>query len=128
MVGEARRLEGVDVKIESPGGGISVELVDVLENVDDLDQVQRALIREQTIRQVMAETGESREIATETLDAMISMDREAVLDLMEGNVTTLRAGLQRYVEELERRDELQPRDRITGELSVLLAHPWPQES
>jgi hypothetical protein len=96
-----------------------------LAEVPDLDMAQRALIREQTIRQVMAETGESREIATETLDAMISMDREAVRDLMEGDVTTLRAGLERYVEELEKRDELQPRDRITDELSVLLAHPWP---
>jgi hypothetical protein len=104
-----------------------------LAEVPDLDMAQRALIREQTIRQVMAETGESREIATQTLDAMISMDREAVLDLMEGNVTTLRAGLERYVEELE--GQVIPDDphdewsrtltEVAGELSALLRYPWP---
>lgn len=93
--------------------------------VDDLDQVTRALARETVIRQAMAETGESREIVVEMLDASISMDQEAVLDLMEGEPTTLRAGLQRYVEELEGRDELQPRDRVISELDTLLAYPWP---
>jgi hypothetical protein len=110
------------VKIESPGGGISVELADVLASVDDLDQVQRALIREQTIRQVMAETGESREIAAETLDAMISMDREAVRDLMEGDVTTLRAGLQRLAEGWHQNGVP---DGAEYELDTLLAYPWP---
>jgi CII-binding regulator of phage lambda lysogenization HflD len=110
------------VKIESPGGGISVELADVLASVDDLDQVQRALIREQTIRQVMAETGESREIAAETLDAMISMDREAVRDLMEGDVTTLRAGLERLAEGWHQNGVP---DGAEYELDTLLAYPWP---
>ena len=93
-----------------------------LAEVPDLDMAQRALIREQTIRQVMAETGESRQIATETLDAMISMDREAVLDLMEGNVTTLRAGLQRLAEGWHQNGVP---DGAEYELDTLLAYPWP---
>jgi hypothetical protein len=32
------------------------------------------------------------------------------------------------VEELTGRDELQPRDRIVGELDSLLAYPWPVAS
>jgi hypothetical protein len=44
---------------------------------------------------------------------------------MEGEPTTLAAGLKRYVSELEGRDELQPRDRIVSELDSLLAYPWP---
>jgi hypothetical protein len=101
---------------------------ELVAQADDLDTVVRAVAREHAIRHGMAETGESREIVTDMLDAAISMDQEAVLDLMEGEPTTLAAGLRRYVEELEKRDELQPRDRLVGELDSLLAYPWPGEA
>jgi hypothetical protein len=98
---------------------------ELLAQAQDLDVVIRAVALETVIRQAMAETGESRETVTDMLDASVSMDQEAVLDLMDGEPTTLRAGLSRYVEELEKRDDLQPRDRVVGELETLLAYPWP---
>lgn len=107
---------------------MSAELDRLLAETDDLDAVIRAVAREQAVRHAVAETGESREIVTEMLDAAVSMDQEAVLDLMDGEPTTLAAGLRRYVQELEGRDELQPRDRIMGELDTLLAYPWPGEN
>ena len=73
----------------------------------------------------MADAGVDRQTVTDMLDAMASMGQEAVLDLMDGEPTTLAAGLQRYVDELEKRDELQPRDRVVDDLSTLLAYPWP---
>jgi hypothetical protein len=102
-----------------------IDLEKWLSETTELDTVMRALVRERVIREGMADTGESREIVAEMLDASISMDQEGVLDLMEGEPTTLAAGLRRYVEELEKRDELQPRDRVIGELDSLLAYPWP---
>jgi hypothetical protein len=95
-----------------------------MEYADDLDAVQAALIREQMIRKVMAETGEDRQTVTDMADAMQSMADEAVLDLTEGQPTTLRDAVQRYADELEGRDELQPRDRITEELAMILGYPW----
>jgi hypothetical protein len=107
---------------------MSPDLARLLAEEDDLDAVIRAVAREQAVRHAVAETGESRAIVEEMLGAAISMDQEAVLDLVEGNATTLRAGLARYVQELEGRDELQPRDRIVDELGSLLAYPWPVAS
>ncbi len=100
-------------------------LAEMLAGADDLDTVRRAIAREEAIRATVKESGESYEIVAETLDAMISMDQEAVLDLTEGEPTTLQAGLVAYVQELEKRDELQPRDRVVTELGMLLAYPWP---
>lgn len=54
-----------------------------------------------------------------------ALDREAVIDLMDGKPTTLRAGILRYLVEVAARDELQPRARILNELGMLLAYPWP---
>jgi hypothetical protein len=86
----------------------------------DLDTAQEALTQERVIRKVMRDTGEPRDIVVDMIEAMKSMADEAVLDLMEGEPTSLRAALQRYVDELEKRDELQPRDRVVDDLSVLL--------
>lgn len=105
--------------------GAAVNLAEMLAGADDLDAVIRAVAREEAIRQGMADTRESREIVESVLDAAVSMDQEAVLDLVEGNATTLMGVLARYITELEGRDELQPRDRIIGELESLLAYPWP---
>ena len=109
-------------------GHAGVNLDEALAGESDLDRVQAALVRERVIREVMRESGEERQHVTDMLDAMRSMADEAVLDLMEGAPTTLRAGLQRYVEELEGRDELQPRDRVVSDLGALLAYPWPVAS
>jgi hypothetical protein len=107
-------------------GRIGLTLGEALADTDDLDAVVRAVARERAIRDTMAETGETHEIVASVLDAAISMDQEAVLDLMDGEPTTLARGLARYALELEGRDELQPRDRIVDELGSLLAYPWPQ--
>lgn len=93
----------------------------------DLDAVARAVEREREIRIGMARTGEGREVVAEFLDAQAAMDDEAVLDLTDGNPTTLVDALTRYLEELEGRDELQPRARVAGELAAILAFPWPED-
>lgn len=100
-------------------------IADTLAGVDDLEAVVALLAREQLIRETVAASGEERRHVEDMLDAMISMGEEAVLDLTEGNPTTLRAGLQRYVDELKGRDELEPRDHVVDDLETLLAYPWP---
>lgn len=102
-------------------------LAEFLAGVDDLDQCQRAVEREREIRIGMHRTGEGREVVAEFLDAQAAMDDVAVLDLTDGNPTTLVDALTRYLEELERRDELQPRARVAGELAAILAFPWPED-
>jgi hypothetical protein len=97
-----------------------------LENAD-LDQVRRALAREHVIRATMARTGEGRAPVAEMVDALDSMGQEAVLDLAEGEPTTLTDALRRYLDELEKRDELQPRDRVVSELSAIVEYPWSAE-
>ena len=104
------------------------DLAEALADVTDIDKVVKAVTREVAIREIMAESGETREAVTSVADAAMSMSSEAVLDLMDGQPTTLGRGLARYVEELEKRDKLQPRDRIVGELDVLLQYPWPGAS
>jgi hypothetical protein len=99
----------------------------LLENADDLDAVSRAVEREREIRTGMARTGQGREVVAEFLDAQAAMDDEAVLDLTEGQPTTLVDALTRYLEELEGRDELQPRARVAGELAAILEFPWPED-
>jgi hypothetical protein len=103
----------------------------LLQNTDDLDQVQWAVKRERDIRNAMARSGEGRGPVTEMVDAIDSMDQEAVLDLTEGDPTTLRDALQRYVAELEKRDpdgdELTPIARVTTDLGAILAYPWSGE-
>jgi len=105
-------------------------LADLMAQAPDLDAVKAALIREDATRHVMAETGEDRQTVTDMMAAVDSMDQEAVLDLMDGEPTTLRAGLQTYVAELSKRDpdgdELTPVARVLAELGALLAYPWPE--
>lgn len=93
---------------------------------EDLDAIGRALIRERVIRKIMIDTGESREIVVEQADAAESMGQEAVLELTEGEPTTLADALRRYAEEAE--------TRIGGwwvqvaeELTTLLNYPWSGE-
>lgn len=102
-------------------------LAEFLAGVDDLDQCQRAVEREREVRLGMARTGEGREVVAEFLDAQAAMEDEGVLDLTDGNPTTLVDALTRYLEELEGRDELQPRARVAGELAAILAFPWPED-
>jgi hypothetical protein len=100
-------------------------LAEALADVTDIDKVVLAVAREVAIREMVAETGETREAVTTVADAAVSMDEEAVLDLMDGEPTTLGRALALYIDELEKRDELQPRDRIVGELDMLIRYPWP---
>jgi hypothetical protein len=101
------------------------ELADLLAKADDLGAWRDALAREQAIREVMAESGESREVVEEAIGAMDAMSGEAVLDLCEGEPTTLRDGLERYLAVLEERDEVLARDWVLSDLAALLAYPWP---
>jgi hypothetical protein len=102
-------------------------LADFLSAAPDLDRASRAVEREREIRIGMARTGQGREVVAEFLDAEAAMDEEAVLDLTEGQPTTLVDALSRYLTELEKRDELQPRARVAGELAAILAYPWPED-
>lgn len=106
-------------------------LATVLAETQDLGRVQAALVREKVIRNTMAQTGEGRSTVVDMVDALESMDQEAVLDLAEGEPTTLADGLRRYVDELEKRDpdgdELTPVARVAAELGALLAYPWSEE-
>lgn len=99
---------------------------------DDLDQVIRAVARERVIRDTMAKTGEGREVVVEMADAMESMSQEAVLDLCDGEPTTLADALRRYADEL---DETPP-DSVDAalmgqatadEIRTLLNYPWSGE-
>jgi len=100
-------------------------LADRLAKADDLEAVKRALVREELIRHAMTKTGETREIVESMMGAVESMDQEAVLDLMDGEPTTLVAAIARYAEELEGRGDFSPTAQIVTELGALLAYPWP---
>jgi hypothetical protein len=106
------------------------ELRHVMSEIEDLDEARAALVREHAIRHVMAESGESREVVIEMIDAMEATDQEAVLDLTDGEPTTLRDALERYLDRLERALEGDPGSTlgdVAGELGALLAYPWPEE-
>lgn len=105
-------------------------LAETLEYTVDLDRVERALSRERVIRQVMAESGEPRDVVAEMVDAMRSMGEEAVLDMTDGEPTSLRAGLVRYIEGLDAEvygvhEVAELRARVSGELGALVEYPWP---
>lgn len=102
------------------------ELAELLAGADDLGAWRAALARETAVREVMAETGESREIVEEAIGAMDAMAGEAVLDLTEGEPTTLRDALERYVGVLEGRDELLARDWVLSDLAAILTYPFPE--
>jgi hypothetical protein len=95
----------------------------------DLEQVKQATAREEQIRYTMAETGESREIVEEMVGALEAMQSEAVLGLTEGNPTTLRAALIRYVEDSVNLLDTQEMSihQIIGDLDALLHYRWPGE-
>lgn len=105
-------------------------LADALASVDDLEAVKRALIKETAIREVVRESGETREVVTQMIDATESMGQEAVLALTDGEPTTLRDALERYLDRLERALEGDPGSTlgdVAGELGALLAYPWTEE-
>lgn len=103
-------------------------LAGVLAEVKELEQVERALVREKTIRAVAKEAGEPYEFVAEQVDALGSMDQEAVLDLTEGEPTTLRAALERWLDLwLAWHNPSAPTTDVIEGLSALLAYPWPEE-
>lgn len=99
----------------------------VLEEAD-LEQATKALARETVIRHMVAETGEPREIVAEMVDAHASMDQEAVLNLTEGEPTTLRDALERWLDLWMKRHnpDTSTADVIEG-LSAILAYPFPEK-
>jgi hypothetical protein len=102
-------------------------VTDMLSGIDDLGQVSRAIVREEAIRDGMARTGQGREPIAEAIDAMDAMDQEAILDLTEGDPTTLVDALTRYVRILQDGDEIIPRDQVVGDLSAILEYSWSGE-
>jgi hypothetical protein len=103
-------------------------LAEILAGSEDLELVQAALVREKVIRNAMAQTGEGRETIVDMIDALASMDQEAVLSLTEGEPTTLADALRRYVNDLESRhgDYVSPAT-VAEELGAILAYPWTGE-
>lgn len=107
---------------------IGYDLDSVLRAEPDLEKVKRALIREMVVRDAMDKSGEDRQTVVDTLDAMASMDQESVLGLTEGEPTTLRDALDRYVGQLDM--DIEARDAkgpvsISDDLTALLNYPWP---
>jgi hypothetical protein len=103
-------------------------LAAILEEAD-LAQVVKVVARETVIRNVMAESGEPREVVAEMVDASASMDQEAVLDLTEGEPTTLRAALEAYLDQLRRSIQGDPGSTlgdVEEGLSGILAYPFPE--
>ena len=99
-----------------------------LTEVPDLEMVKRAYLREELIRRLVVETGETREIVAEQVDAFASMDQEAVLGLTDGQPTTLREALGRYVDELNNyEEEMGNLHTVADDLGALLAYPWSEE-
>lgn len=104
-------------------------LAEILEEAPDLDLVQAALIRERVIRDVMRDSGEERRHVADMLDAMASVSQESVEELTDGEPTTLRDALQRYMEGLEGdSDEEVFLGRVAGELATILNYPFPGPS
>lgn len=104
---------------------INHELAALLSKMPDLDKAQAALVRERVIRNVMRDSGEERQHVADMLDAMESMGQESVLELTEGEPTTLRDALQRYVESLEAADTPEEHAGAIDDLSAILAYPFP---
>lgn len=100
-----------------------------IEGANDLGKVAKALSRETLIRGLMTQTGESRKIVTEMVDAADSMNEEGILVLTDGEPTTLRDALNRYVGWLEDQDDNEPIlcGVVGSELTALLNYPWPGE-
>lgn len=102
-------------------------VTDMLSGIEDLSTVERAVAREREIRIMMARSGQGRGPAADMVDAEQAMAEEAVLDLTDGEPTTLVDALQRYLSELACRGELQPRDQIATELETILSFPWSED-
>jgi len=102
-----------------------VDMVDLLASMEDLEEVQTALSRETTIRRAMASSGEDRQTIIEMIDAIDSMDQEAVLSLTEGEPTTLIDALGRYVDRMDSADLAE--SAVRNDLGALLAYPWSEE-
>ncbi len=105
---------------------IGYDLGALLAEERNLDRAKAALVREGAIRHIMALSGESRQIVAEMVDAHTSMGHEAVLELTDGEPTTLKDALRRYVEALEASDDPLPLS-IEEDLRAMLEYPWPGE-
>jgi hypothetical protein len=95
-------------------------LAQALTRTDDLDAVIRLVARERLIRDAMAQTGEGRNTVTDMFDAMQAAGEDEILDLTDGEPTTLRDALSRYMDDLDL-------DTVVADLSTILNYPWSAE-
>jgi hypothetical protein len=102
-------------------------LADLLDGAD-LEAVQAALVRERVIRDVMRDSGEERQHVADMLDAMASVSQEGVEELTDGEPTTLRDALQRYVESLPGPDGTAADWNVAEDLGAILNYPFPGPS
>lgn len=102
---------------------------EMLAQVDHLDVVQRAVIRERVIRDTMATSHESRKVVTDMVDAFQSMGEEAVQELTEGEPTTLRDAISRYIDMMDdpAGDVVIDREAVAGDLQNIISFPWSGE-
>lgn len=101
-------------------------IADMLQQMDDLGDAERMIQRERDIRDGMARTGEGREVVTEAVDVLSVIPGEAVLELTDGNPTTLQEALKAYIRELEGRGDTTSLD-TAADLETLLDYPWRME-
>jgi hypothetical protein len=102
-------------------------LAEMLAGVDDLDVVIKAVARERVIRDTMARTSEGREVVAEMADAVESMNQEAILELTDGEPTTMRDALSRYIDSLPGPDGEAADWDVVGDLTTILNYPWSAE-
>lgn len=106
-----------------------VALEAMLAEIPDLAAFRRLVVREEVIRQGMADTGESRQTLVDMIGAADSMDQEAVLALTDGAPTTLRDALATYADELSKRDDTETASvsQVFNDVTALLEFPYPGE-
>lgn len=101
--------------------------------------ITRETAREIAIRHAMAETGETRDVVEEMVDALECMAEEIVLGTTQGEPATLRDALNRYLDTQETilaryaesgpdghpQDGMDVREEVAEALNAFLIHPFP---
>ena len=124
-----------------PGTGVDVnKLREALASEPDAASITRETAREVAIRYMMEETGESRELVEGMVDALECMAEETVLEATQGEPTTLRDALNRYLDVQETilaryaesgpdgrppQDGMDVREEVAQALHAFLVHPFP---
>lgn len=106
---------------------MNIEWTSWLAEAPDLDAVKAALVREAVIRETMAKSGEPRQIVTDMIDAWDSMGRESVLELTDGEPTTLADALSYYIDSLENNAHTGDLADVASDLHAILSFPYSGE-